>query len=65
MRLPLLDAMQLVEDVRDLGHAIKLLQNIDEDTVGSRHRLWRMIRGLKEMQRHGQARIRREVLNVR
>ena len=65
MRLPLLDAMQLVEDVRDLGHAIKLLQNIDEDTVGSRHRLWRMIRGLKEMQRHGQARIRKEVLNVR
>ena len=65
MRLPLLDAMQLVEDVRDLGHAIKLLQNINEDTVGSRHRLWRMIRGLKEMQRHGQARIRREVLNVR
>jgi len=65
MRLPLLDAMQLVEDVRDLGHAIKLLQNINEDTVGSRHRLWRMIRGLKEMQRHGQTRIRKEVLNVR
>jgi len=65
MRLPLLEAMQLVEDVRDLGHAIRLLQNIDEGTVGSKHRLWRMIRGLKEMQRHGQARIRKEVLNVR
>jgi hypothetical protein len=62
MRLPILDAMRLTEDVRDVGHAIRLLQGIDEGTVGSKHRLWRLIRGLKEMQRHGQARIRKEVL---
>ncbi len=65
MRLPILDALRLSDDVRDLGHAIRLLQGIDEGTVGSKHRLWRMIRGLKEMQCHGQARIRKEILNGR
>jgi hypothetical protein len=57
-----LDALRLAEDTRDIGHAIKLLQNVDQKLVSSTIRIGRIVRALREIKSAGERRIAKQFL---
>lgn len=58
-----LDALRLAEDTRDIGHAIKLLQGVDQHGVASTIRIGRIVRALKEIKSAGERRIAKQFLH--